>query len=252
MRTPLVLVGTRYNILPLLEIAEATNYEVIGILDRFYVGQKFEGINVIGSDLDLLDKENQTIQDLVSTAEFFVCTYFPGYTNTNNPNENTFLLRLQRIDLVKRAGCQLANLIHPKADISKYATVGKNTLALLNSYVEPRATVENFCTLMQGVGIGHNSIVGENCSFSGDGGVAGSVTMGKNVYVGVNVRILNTMEKNVTVGDNVIIGPGLIIMKDIPADTIVYPNGKMVPNYDFDPKKYEGNGIFPSYQRLTS
>jgi len=89
-------------------------------------------------------------------------------------------------------------------------------------------------------------------AFSGDGGVAGSVIMGKNVYVGVNVRILNTMEKNVSIGDNVIIGPGLIVMKDIPPDTIVYPNGKMVPNREFDPKKYEGNGIFPSYQRLTS
>jgi len=153
MKKPLVLIGTRYNILPLIEIAEATNYQVIGILDRFYVGQKYEGIDVIGSDLDLLDPTNQKMQDLISTAEFFVCTYFPGYTNTDNPNENTLFLRLQRINIVKQAGCRLANLIHPRAEISKYAEVGNNILALLNAYVEPKAIVGNFCTLMQGVGI---------------------------------------------------------------------------------------------------
>ena len=49
-KRPVVFVGTRQNMEPLIEIAELNGIEILGILDRFYVGQKFEGLDVLGSD----------------------------------------------------------------------------------------------------------------------------------------------------------------------------------------------------------
>jgi acetyltransferase-like isoleucine patch superfamily enzyme len=49
------------------------------------------------------------------------------------------------------------------------------------------------------------------------GSTIGSITIGKNCWIGANVTILN----NVTIGDNVVIGAGNLIYKSVPSDSIV-------------------------------
>ena len=51
-------------------------------------------------------------------------------------------------------------------------------------------------------------------------GSAGKVTIGNNVFVGMNTVIL----KGVTIGDNVIIGAGSLVNKDIPDNCVVAGN----------------------------
>lgn len=51
-------------------------------------------------------------------------------------------------------------------------------------------------------------------------GSAGKVTIGNNVFVGMNTTIL----KGVTVGDNVIIGAGSLVNKDVPSNCVIAGN----------------------------
>lgn len=60
-------------------------------------------------------------------------------------------------------------------------------------------------------------------------GSAGKVTIGDNVFIGMNSIIL----KDVTIGDNVIIGAGSIVTKDVPPNSVVAGNpAKVISTLD--------------------
>lgn len=52
----------------------------------------------------------------------------------------------------------------------------------------------------------------------------GSITIGKNCWIGANCVIL----KGVTIGDNVIIGAGSVVRQDIPSNSIVYGASNLI------------------------
>jgi acyl-[acyl carrier protein]--UDP-N-acetylglucosamine O-acyltransferase len=250
-RRPLVFVGTRLDMEPLIEIAELNQIPILGILDRHYVGQKFEGLDVIGSDLDLLDANNQDMQKLKEQADFFVATFFGGNTNIENLNENTFHLRLERIDIVKQAGCNLINLIHPGATVSKTAKLGRNSLVMNHAYIESHCDIGSFCTFMYNNGIAHHAVIGDNCAFMpGTTGCAGLVKFGNNVLVGIESHVMSSGSSTTVVGNNVIIGPKMLILKDIPDNSVVQVNGKIIENTAFNADLYNGIGVVPSYVRI--
>jgi UDP-3-O-[3-hydroxymyristoyl] glucosamine N-acyltransferase len=250
-KRPLVLVGSRSDMEPYIEIAEELGIPILGILDRFYVGNKLEGLDVIGSDLDLINPDAKDTQDLIEHADFFVASFFGGRTNLKIDNENTFLLRMQRIDLVKQARCNLINLIHPDCNISRTARLGRNTLVLPGAYIESHVNIGSFCQFMYHSGVAHHTIIGENCTFLPDSGTTGSVNIGNNVLVGINSRILSSGASETKIGDNVIIGPALTILKDIPENKTILLNGKIVTNENFTDEVYEESGIASSYNRIN-
>ena len=250
-KRPLVFVGTRSDMEPYLDIAEELGIPVLGILDRFYTGQKFAGLDVIGSDLDLLDSTNKEIQELIEQADFFVASFFGGRTNIEKDSENTFQLRMERIELVKRSSCNLVNLIHPDTHISPTARIGRNTFILPGTYIEAHANISSFCQFMYHNGIAHHSVIGENCAFMPDSGTTGDVVVGKNVLVGINSRLLSAGGETTTIGDNVIVGPGMTVLKSIPNDSTVLVNGKIVANEHFTEEAYKGIIVAPTYKRLT-
>lgn len=244
-KRPLVFVGSRTDMEPLIEIAEDTGYQILGILDRFYVGKKIEGIDVIGSDLELPEHE------LNDFCDFFVATYFSGTTNVHNNNENTFLLRLERINLVRQAGCNLANLIHPNTEISKSAKLGKNLLLFNGVYIESHVTVGSFSQFMYHSVAAHHSVIGKNCTFLPDSGCVGHTVIGENVTIGINTRVLFSGDQPTRIGNNVVIGPGMSILKSIPDNSVVRVNGKIANNEHFTVDTHCDLIVAPSYRRLT-
>lgn len=252
---PLVFIGTRLDMEPLIHIAELNNIPILGILDRFYVGQKYEGLDVIGSDLDLLDADNKAIMQLKEQADFFVSSFFSGYTEVKNLNENTFYLRLERIQIAKTAGCNLINLIHPNASVSPTAKFGRNTLIMEYAFIESHCNIGSFCTFMYHNCIAHHSTVGENCAFMpGITGCSGFTTFGNNVTMGVEAQILSTSSGRTSIGNNVIVSPRVLVLRDIPDDSIVQINGKIISNTKYNAKTYMDyvGSVVSSYKKISS
>ena len=249
-RRPLVFVGTRLDMEPLIDIPTDQGIPILGILDRFYLGQKFEGLDVLGSDLDLINPESNPIKDLVEYADFFVVTYFAGIINAESDSENMFQLRAKRIELVKHAGCNLINLLHPDSTVSKTAQLGRNILTMPGSRIESHTKVGSFSQFMYNTVVAHHSVVGENCALMPSAGISGSITLGKNVFLGIQSSVLSTTTPTV-IGDNVMIAPSVTVLKDIPDNSIVQLNGKILPNKKFTEDVYDGMSISSSYKRLS-
>ena len=68
--------------------------------------------------------------------------------------------------------------------------------------------------------ISHNNVIGEDCFIIGSVMTFGSVTVGKNCMLSGNSSIRN----GVTIGDNTIVGLGAVVVKDIPANSVVKGN----------------------------
>ena len=57
---------------------------------------------------------------------------------------------------------------------------------------------------------------------------SGSVTLGNNVYIGVNSVVL----RNVTIGDNTVVGAGSIVTCDMPSNSVVVGNpARVIKNF---------------------
>lgn len=74
--------------------------------------------------------------------------------------------------------------------------------------------------VMSSATINHDCVVGPDCEIASGVVLAGHCTIGKGVRIGVNA----CLRPGITVGDGARIGAGAVIVKDVPADTVVVGN----------------------------
>lgn len=111
-----------------------------------------------------------------------------------------------------------------------------------NLKIENRVFINNYCSIncLKSIEIGENTLFGEgvkiydhNHAYQSENGelkvshqefTYGSVKIGRNCWLGSNVVVL----KGVEIGDNCIIGAGCIIHENIPPNSIVVNEQKLV------------------------
>lgn len=216
-RKKLILVGSRHNLLDIIVAAEHSGYCIIGILDSHYWGNTDSicGIPVIGSEKELLDPKCHWRK-----YEFFPANWWDGkQTNTDyNPEQ----LRQSRLDLLDRAGVQVASLIskdvhwyHKKHNLQ----LGKGVLILSNASIGANVTLGDYSIVdwdarLVDTEIGRNSIVGA-------ASILAHVKIGNDVRVGVRSTLIPSRKKDLlSVGDGAIIYIGSLVLDDVPADSV--------------------------------
>lgn len=115
------------------------------------------------------------------------------------------LLRFIKVSYLRAAGVQ----------------IGRNTMISLGAKIDVRrgnVTIGDDCHITYGVVILSHDGAARQIDPNDDG--EGSVTIGNNVFIGVNSVIL----RGVDIGDNSIVAAGSVVSSDVPADTIVVGN----------------------------
>ncbi len=70
------------------------------------------------------------------------------------------------------------------------------------------------------VHIAHNCFIGDNCLITACAELSGGITLGKNVWIGPNVSLM----QKITIGDNSIIGLGAVVLKSVPNNCVYAGN----------------------------
>ena len=83
------------------------------------------------------------------------------------------------------------NKIHKSADISKKASVGKNTYVWNNARIRENAKVGKNCVISKDVYIDKNVVVGDNCKIQNSALIYDGVKIKNNVFVGPGVVFTN-------------------------------------------------------------
>lgn len=89
------------------------------------------------------------------------------------------------IEILKEKGAKFASIIHPTAIIGEFCELGEGLIITPNAKVSPNVKIGNYVTLL-GSGIGHDAVIGDYCTITGNCSVNGHVKLEEGVFIGSN------------------------------------------------------------------
>lgn len=193
-KKPLVLIGGGGHCKSVIDAAESSGYNILGILDvPEEMGKTVLAYKVIGSDSD--------IPKYVDMADFVITVGF-----IKNP-----ALRIKLFNQVKNLGGNFATIIASSAHVSKYADVGEGTVVLHHALVNAGAHVGNNVIINSFANVEHDAVIGNQCHISTGVMVNGDCKVGDNVFVGSQ----SVLSNGISIGNNIVVGAGSFVRKNI-------------------------------------
>ncbi|WP_107040038.1 acetyltransferase [Brumimicrobium mesophilum] len=181
-----------------IETAFQMVYDILGYFD-------LEKVKRNPYDLDYLGKEEE--------FEKYNAALFCSIGN-NHTREKVF-----NIISAKKENA-FTSLIHPRAIVSKSATIGTNTLISARAVVNALAVIETGCIINSGAIIEHESVVKAFAHIAPGAVLSGNVTIGERSFIGAAAVI----KQGVTIGNDVIVGAGAVVLEDIPDNYTIVGN----------------------------
>lgn len=194
MKRPLILIGGGGHCKSVIDVAESSGYNILGVLDMPEdVGKRILSTEVIGTDDD--------IPAYVGKAEFVITVGFIKHPAT----------RIKLFHRVKESGGKLATVIASTAYVSKYAEIGEGTVVLHQAFVNAGAKVGKNVILNTATNIEHDAVIGDHCHISTGTMVNGECKVGERCFIGSQSVLANC----ISVADDIIVGAGSFVRKSI-------------------------------------
>ncbi|PKQ68759.1 acetyltransferase [Labilibaculum manganireducens] len=203
MKRNLVLVGGGGHCKSVIDVAESSGYNILGILDTpEQIGNKVLSYEVIGNDDDIVK--------YVDEAEFLVTV---GQIKDVS-------LRIRLHDKILAAGGKLATIIASTAYVSKYSVIGQGTVIMHNAFVNADVKIGEACIINSFANVEHDSIIGDFCHISTGVMVNGSCVIGNKSFIGSQSVLAN----NITITSDCVVAVGTTVNKNLKEKGIYFGN----------------------------
>lgn len=184
------------------DMAELLGYTVFFYDDAYPNKRQIEHWLIRGNTLDLIKLKN--IEVVVAIGD-------------NN-------IRKQKVQLLQEKNFTIVTLIHPTAVISKYAAIANGSVVLPGAVINAFAKVGAGCIINTAAVVEHDCIIGDFSHICPNVSLAGGVTIGSKVWVGIGSQV----KQLITIGDNSLVGLGSTVIKNIPGNVIAYGSPAVV------------------------
>lgn len=115
--------------------------------------------------------------------------------------------------LKNNAKLKFPSLIHPNVLIGNdEVNIGYGCIICASNIITVNISIGNFVILNLGCTTGHDTKIGDFCSFMPSVNISGEVVIEDLVYVGTGAKIINLL----TIGYSTIIGAGAVVAKSLP------------------------------------
>ena len=186
----LILIGAGGHGKVAADIAEICGFKDVTFLDQSYPERQKNGSWKIIDDLTNIDDFR------AEGCKFFL-------TIGNNQVRKRLWHEWKLQDSVQ--------LIHPSANISRYATLNSGVLAVAGVIVNPDAVIGCGTILNTACIIDHDCLIGDFVHVSPGANVAGGCRIGDSSWIGIGASI----KQGVTIGRDVTVGAGATVVSDI-------------------------------------
>ena len=199
MKKKLVFLGGTGGCADLIDLNDAINlkrknYISLGILDdSIKINVNIYGLPVLGGfDVSKTLSKNSNIY------------FITGIGNANNYLKRSFIIESLNI-----SKSQWANLIHPNANISKFASIGVGVIIHSGVNVGPNVKIKDHTMILPNCVIGHDSEIGKYSIINAGVNISGNSIIGDNCYIGTGASIRD----HIIIGNECLIGMGAIILR---------------------------------------
>jgi sugar O-acyltransferase (sialic acid O-acetyltransferase NeuD family) len=169
-------------------------YDFIGFYDdNIEKGSMINGFKVLGS-IDELLQVDYNLEVVISIADPTIKKKIYEAINCNH-----FI--------------SFPTLIHPNVLIgTDEVSFGYGCIICASNIITVNISIGNFVILNLGCTVGHDTKIGDYCSFMPSVNISGEVIIENSVYVGTGAKIINLL----TIGNSTIVGAGAVVSKSLP------------------------------------
>ena len=119
------------------------------------------------------------------------------------------------VDSIKNIDIAFPSLIHPGVLIGKdEVTIGNGCIICAGTIITINIDIGSYVILNLGCTVGHDTKIGDYCSFMPSVNISGEVDIASCVYVGTGAKIINQL----SIGERTIVGSGAVVSKSLPAN----------------------------------
>jgi len=218
-RKALIVGAGSYGEVMLTYLQEA-NYNIVGFIDDDLkkIGTKVQDIPVLGSFNDFVKRK------------FFIDFEVAFCSIGNNKIRVNYLSGLQML------GYETPSFIHNSVEITKNTIIGKGCCIFPNCTIMPYTNIEDYTMISVGTSISHHTIIKQGTLLSLGVVIGAYVTIGEQTVVGVGASVKSGPLK---IGNNALIGAGAVVVKNVPANSVIVGNPGRILKKQENTKKLE-------------
>ncbi|MBL4578562.1 MAG: acetyltransferase [Flavobacteriales bacterium] len=202
----LIIIGAGGHAGVVVDTAQESGYNVLGIIDTDYKDQKEDilGVEILGGR-DYLDN-----LDANSTLIFVAIG-------------NNHVRREEYLNLTKM-GFSSPTLVHPSAMVSRHVEIAAGTLINSGVVINAGTCIGECCIINTGAVLDHEVNIGDYTHIAPGVKIGGRSGIGTGAFIGLGTSIIDF----ISIGDNAMIGAGSTIVKDVNADAKVVGIGRII------------------------
>jgi sugar O-acyltransferase (sialic acid O-acetyltransferase NeuD family) len=117
-------------------------------------------------------------------------------------------IRWQKQQTLNTAGAKIATVVHPRACVSAYASVGSGSVIMANAVINADASVGEAAIINTGATVDHDCMLGKAVHLSPGAHLSGDVSIGNCSWVGVGAVV----RQGSRIGCRVTVGAGAVVV----------------------------------------
>lgn len=176
----------------IIDILNAMNIEVSGVIDDSPAVREFMGIDVLKGWRK-------------------GCT--PVIISIGNNG-----VRRQIAERLTAAGVDFGLAVHPSAIVSPHAVVGEGSVVMQGSILQSCCKVGRHCIVNTGASIDHDCAIGDYAHIAPHATLCGNVNVGEGTWIGAGSVVI----PGVRIGRWSVVGAGSVVCRDIPDGVVAY------------------------------